>query len=70
MLEDLDREPAGTTIVEVDELLRACGYTCYDYQETLVYDHQEWGLLTFSRYQHSIPTSRLKGIVAMLRARL
>lgn len=73
LLLELEADPADTDMMDVDALLRACNYDCFDYGQfdTLLYRHTGWrSTLTFPRHCRTVPTRRLVGILEMLRANL
>jgi hypothetical protein len=67
-LEELEELPPGCDFLDVDLLLRGCGYECYDDGVTLLYSHEKWrSIWTFPRSRRSIPASRLLEIIAFVR---
>ena len=67
LLEDLEKDPSGTDLFDLDELLRGCGYQRYDYSGVYLYHHEKLTPLTFPRSKLGVPVSRLMGILGMLR---
>ncbi len=50
--------------MDVDSLLRDCGYECYKDEWTLFYAHDGWrSFLTFPASKSTIPQRRLRQIV-------
>ena len=70
-LEELELDPTGTDMLDLDALLRACGFTCYDHGDILVYRHDRWrSLETFPRTSRTVPVTRLVRILREVRAHL
>jgi hypothetical protein len=72
-LKELEEDPAGTDMLDLDGFLLACDFTCHDHPESgvVVYRHREWGItLSFINGIRTVPTKRLVGILAMVRSNL
>jgi hypothetical protein len=71
LLEELEDDPPGCDMVDMDKLLRECGYKCYDDGVTLLYVHDKWGsMLTFPRSKRTVPSSRFRDILEYAKERL
>lgn len=67
-LEELEQPPPGCELLDIDLLLRECGYERREDGMVFVYAHEGWGsILTFPRHKNSVPQSRLRQILAFVR---
>lgn len=70
-LEQLEQPPPGCDILDVDLLLRECGYECHNDGFTRLYTHEGWhSFLTFPATKTEIPHGQLQGLIAFVRWKL
>lgn len=70
-LEELEQPPYGCDILDVDLLLRECGYTCHNDGRVTLYAHDGWhSLWTFPATKTSIPRGKLEEITVYVRKQL
>lgn len=71
LLDELEQPPCDCDILDIDKLLRECGYTRDLEDGVLIYTHAGWGSdYTFPASKSSVPVSRLVGIFANVRRHL
>lgn len=58
-------------VLDLDKLLRKCGFAFKRYEGTLLYRHVGWGLtFTFPDHRRDVPAGRLKDILRLVRDHL
>ena len=70
-LEELEQPPPGCELLDLDLLLRECGYECQDDGTIRLYGHDGWGsVLTFPSQKLYIPSGQLQRILDFVRRNL
>lgn len=70
-LAELEQPPPGCDLLDVDLLLRECGYICYVDNDVIFYANEGWGsYFTFPRSKSTIPQGRLEEIIRIVRQHL
>lgn len=71
LIDHLEEGQTPVDLLDLDRLLKRCGFRCRDYGHTLVYSHDEWNLdFTFDRTHRQVPRRYVKHIFAVLRKNL
>lgn len=67
--QDLEQPPCGCDILDMDKLLRGCGYDCQNDGDTLTYEHGAagWPTLTFPAKGRNVSCKAVVDILEMLR---